>query len=52
MSLGGVPVDGWGYLTADYADLGDYADSERMELDGLGREVIGCAWMRVFTDCL
>ena len=31
----GVLVDTWGYLSADYANLKDYADLERMELDCL-----------------
>ena len=34
----GVLVDTWGYLSADYADLVDYADLERMELDFLNGE--------------
>ena len=39
----GVLVDTWEYLSADYADLENYADLERMELDCLTGEVIGCA---------
>ncbi len=39
----GVLVDTWGYLSADYADLENYADLERIVLDCLTREVIGCA---------
>ncbi len=36
-------VDSWGYLTADFTDLDDYADLERMDLDCLTQEVIACA---------
>ena len=39
----GVLVDSWGYLSADYADLDDYADLERMDLDCLTQEVIAGA---------
>ncbi len=39
----GVLIDTWGYLSADYADFENYADLERMELDCLTQEVIGCA---------
>ncbi len=39
----GVLVDTQGYLSADYSDLENYADLERMELGCLTREVIACA---------
>ena len=39
----GVHVDAWGYLSADYANLENYADLERMELDCLTQEVIAFA---------
>ena len=39
----GVLVDSWGYLSADYTDLDDYADLERMDLDCLTQEVIAYA---------
>ncbi len=48
--LVGVLVDSWGYLSADYADLENYADFERMELDCLTSKVIGCAIARALVS--